>query len=589
MMRGATPDTSTVRTGLDRIAALCTLFVALGPLTVRRIAQPGVLNPGTGVNTFFEQYRRHEPVFLVVMALFAVGLAVAARRAVPDESNPSPLLDVGAWGAGRLLLVAAITFAVCVAGTSLIMHALPLSMDEYVAQFQSRVFASGRLAAPLEEPWRQFAWSLKPVFIAYEPERHLWVMQYLPMYAALRALFVGLGADRLLNPALAAASLPLAYACARRLWPDDETRAWVAVALLALSTQALFMSMTSFAMPAHLAVNLLWLYAFLRNDRVGWIAAPLIGALALGLHNPFPHALFVTPFLFFVLWQRRWGWTAYFAGVYLAGIVGWYWWGKSVQLAAGAGASLFQTPGLLMLAVQELSLTVMLSWQTPILAVALLVTALSWRSLSTIERLLGAGILASFGFYFLFPSTQGHGWGYRYTYPVLGSMALLGAVGVDTLRRSLGGVFVRRALIASALVTLGVQIPVRGWQVERYVRPFALAHDYVAHIDADVVIVDPTTSWYGIDLIRNDPFLRNRPKVLSAFGLRREQKQELAAMAGNRVHLLRPDEIGQFGIPIYPSRFRGPVWPPADSVAPGATIPVGRSDAVVPASSRGGR
>ena len=567
-MQGATPDAAGTRKGLERIAALCTLFVALGPLTIRRIGHPGVLNPGTGVNTFFEQYRRHEPVFLVLLALFAIGCAVAARRAVPDESSPAAWPGAGAWGAGRLALVAAITFAIGAAGTGLVMHALPLSMDEYVAQFQSRVFASGRLAAPLDEPWRQFAWSLKPVFIAYEPEQHVWVMQYLPMYAALRALFVGLGADRFVNPALAAVSIPLVYACARRLWPDDAARAWLAVALLALSTQALFMSMTGFAMPAHLAVNLLWLYAFLRNDRPGWIAAPLIGAVALGLHNPFPHALFVTPFLVYVLWQRRWGWTAYFAAVYLAGIVGWWWWGKSVQLAAGSSTSLFQAPGLLMLAVQELSLTVMLSWQTPILAVALLVAALSWRTLSVMERLLGAGVIVSFAFFFLFPSTQGHGWGYRYTYPVLGNMVLLGVVGVERLRETLGRAFVRRAVVASAVATLCIQIPVRAWQIERYVRPFAQAHDYVAHIDADVVIVDPTTSWYGIDLIRNDPFLRSRPKVLSAFGLRREQKQELAAMFGNRVHLLRPEEIAQFGIPVYQSRFRGPLWPPPDSAAP---------------------
>ena len=161
MMQGATPDAAGTRKGLERIAALCTLFVALGPLTISRIGRPGVLNPGTGVNTFFEQYRRHEPVFLVLLALFAIGCAVAARRAVPDESSSAPRPDASAWGAGRLTLVGAIVFVIGAVGTGLVMHALPLSMDEYVAQFQSRVFASGRLTAPLDEPWRQFAWSLK--------------------------------------------------------------------------------------------------------------------------------------------------------------------------------------------------------------------------------------------------------------------------------------------------------------------------------------------------------------------------------------------------------------------------------------------
>jgi hypothetical protein len=569
MRQGATPEDDSARRGLDRIAALFALFAVLGPLTVSRIGHPGVLNPGTGVNTFFEQYRRHEPVFLALMAAFAIGFAIVAKRAVPGESSArATMVDVSRWGAGTLAMWALVVFVATAAGTWAVMHALPLSMDEYVAGFQARVFASGRLSAPIPEQWRQFAWSMTPVFIAYDPAQHAWVMQYLPVYAALRALVVDIGLDRLVNPALAALSLPLVYACARRLWPEDTSRAWLATGFLATSSQFLFMSMTGYAMPAHLAANLLWLYAFLRNDRAGWLAAPLIGAVALGLHNPFPHALFVTPFLFYVLWQRRWAWTAYFAAVYLAGIGLWYWWGKSVQLAAGANVGLFQVPGPLMLAVQGLSLTVMLSWQTPVLAVALLWAAVAWRSLSTLERTLGAGVLLSFCFFFLFPSTQGHGWGYRYTFPVLGNIVILGVAGIDALRRSLGDTVVRRAVMASLALTALVQIPIRAWQIERYVRPFARAHDYVRHLDADVVIVDPTTSWYGIDLIRNDPFLREKPKVVSAFGLRHEQKEALAATFGSRVHMLEPRELAQFGIPTYPSRFRTRVWPPDSTALP---------------------
>jgi hypothetical protein len=116
-------------------------------------------------------------------------------------------------------------------------------------------------------------------------------------------------------------------------------------------------------------------------------------------------------------------------------------------------------------------------------------------------------------------------------------------------------------VIASALATVLVQLPVRAWQIEQYVRPFAQAHDYIAHIDADVVIVDPTTTWYGIDLVRNDPFLADTPKVLSGFYLRAADKGALAARFGDRVHLLTPEEIGQFGIPTFPSRFRNPPWP----------------------------
>jgi hypothetical protein len=337
------------------------------------------------------------------------------------------------------------------------------------------------------------------------------------------------------------------------------------------------MSMTAYAMPAHLFFSLLWLYAYLRGDRAGWIAAPLIGVAALGLHNPFPHALFVTPFLVQVLMRKRWAWTAYFGCVYAAGIALWYAWMLALQspLTGSANVSgLFAWPGLPMFVTQGLSLTVLLSWQTPLLAVVLIWTALAWRSLTSTERCLAAGVVFSFFFYFLFPTSQGHGWGYRYTYHVLGNMALLGTTGVALLHKAIGPVPVRRLLVASALLTVFVQWPIRAWQIERYVRPFAQAHDYVARIDADVVIVDPTTSWYGIDLIRNDPFLRQKPKILSALYLRPGDKRALAERFGDRVHLLEASEIARFGIPTYPSKLKGPVWPPPP-VTPPAALPPG--------------
>jgi len=562
MMQGATRARVSLHSGLDRIATLFALFVVLGPLVVSRIGLPGVLHLGTGTNTFFVQYRRHEPVFLVLMALFAVATAVAARWAVPDDSTSrATWFDVSGWGARQLLLAAMIVFAIAAAGGWVVMHSLPLAMDEFAASFQSQLFASGQLRASIAEPWRPVGWSLAPVYVAFDARDFTWTTQYLPVYSALRAVFVRIGADRFVNPALGAVSLPLVYACARRLWPDDKQRPWLAVAFLALSTQFLFMSMTSFAMPAHLAANLLWLYAFLRSDRAGWLAAPVIGVLALGLHNPFPHALFVAPFLLYILFQRRWAWTAYFAAIYLIGIGFWYWWAKLVSVGGSGLFTHFQRPGMLMFELQAVSLTLVFSWQTPVLGIALLSAALAWRSLSMTERLLGAGFLLSFAFFILFPSTQGHGWGYRYTYPVLGNLTLLGAAGIGGLRASFGDAFVRRAIVASALLTVLVQIPVRAWQIERYVRPFAEAHEYIHHLDADVVIVDPTSSWYGIDLVRNDPFLRDSPKVVSAFGLRRELKAELAARFGPRVHFVEPRELAQFGIPTFPSRFRNPIWP----------------------------
>jgi hypothetical protein len=568
MRRGATSDAGAEWINFARIAALLALLAVVGPLIVWRIGRPGVLQLGTGINTFFEQYRRHEPIFLALMAIFAIGAALFVRRQAPDDTTATTSPATGSGPGGLFLCVlAVVVFGITAAGTWRVMHALPLAMDEYVATFQSKIFAAGQLSVTLPEEWHRFGWALKPVFVSYDQRANAWLAVYWPVYSALRAVFVAIGADQLLNPLLAAASVALVFACARRLWPGERAYHWLAVGFLVASSQFVFMSMTAYAMPTHLAVNLLWTYAYLRNDRAGWLAAPVIGAVALGLHNPFPHALFVAPFLLQLVLSKRWRWTVYFGAVYLAGIAVWYWWGRAVSLPTAGTSPLdaFQLPGLLMAGVQTLSLTIILSWQTPLLALLLLWTAFSWRELTETEQCLLAGAVLSFCFFFLYPTTQGHGWGYRYTYPVLGSMVLLGTSSARRLAPRIGRRTIRRLVVASACLTLFVQLPVRAWQIERYVRPFAMAHDFVAHLDADVVIVDPTTSWYGIDLVRNDPFLRNRPKVLSAFFLRPEDRVALAMRySGNRVHMLQPSELAQFGIPTFPSRFKKPIWPLPD-------------------------
>jgi hypothetical protein len=565
MRQGATaavPAAGDMRVLLDRLAALLTLAAILGYVLVQKLAVPGVLNLATGVNTFFEQYRLHEPIFLALMAAFASAAAVMARRAEPASK---PQLGTLAWSPWRLGLIAAGVLVITTLGSQLVMHGFKFSMDEWVADFQARVFAEGKAIVTLPDEWKQFGWSLKPVFVVYDPDANAWLSAYWPIYGILRAGFIKLGADRFLNPLLAAAAIPLVWLCARRLWPDDLGRAWLATGFLALSSQFLIMSMSGYAMPAHLVVNLLWVYAFARNDRAGWIAAPIVGVIALGLHNPFPHALFVTPFLLQLLLMKRWNWTFYFGAVYLTGVVGWWMWAQAVTAASAGGSlvGLFTLPSLTMFAVQHLSLTVILSWQTPLLAILLLWTVFSWRSLTTTEQSLLLGTAMSFGWFFMFPMTQGHGWGYRYTYPVLGNIALLGATGYRLMARSVGDVLMRRLLVASAVLTVAVQIPLRSWQVREYIRPFAQAHEYISTIDADVVIIDPTTSWYGIDLVRNDPFLRNTPKVLSAFYLKPQDKRALAAKYGDRVHLVRPEEVARFGIRTFPSKAKRPVWPPS--------------------------
>src|SRR5262249_38237668 len=71
-----------------------------------------------------------------------------------------------------------------------------------------------------------------------------------------------------------------------------------------------------YAMTAHLALNLVWLWLFLRDTPGGHAAAAGVGFVACGLHQVAFHPLFVAPFLLSVLIARRWKLAAFYAVAY---------------------------------------------------------------------------------------------------------------------------------------------------------------------------------------------------------------------------------------------------------------------------------
>jgi hypothetical protein len=196
---------------LDRVVILFVVALLLGPLINARIGVPGLLQPGSGTNTFFVQYREHEPIFLGLLAAFLVLTAFLARRQAPSGTAPSVQWPVPRSERMWLGIVACAVLLVTGVGTFVVMHALPLSMDEFVATYQSKLLASGGLSVAVPRDWQWLAASLTPVYVALDPERLTWTPQYLPLYAALRAPFVGLGLDRFVNPGLPARSVMLLH------------------------------------------------------------------------------------------------------------------------------------------------------------------------------------------------------------------------------------------------------------------------------------------------------------------------------------------------------------------------------------------
>jgi hypothetical protein len=287
-----------------------------------------------------------------------------------------------------------------------------------------------------------------------------------------------------------------------------------------MSSQFLVTSGSAYSMPAHLCFNLVWLWLYLRGDGRSWGAALLVGVLALGLHNPFPHALFVAPFLVRLLRDRRWDRLGAAVVVYGLGSILWLGWFKlAYSLAQGGGSgllTLFAVPNRSTFWLHAINLTLLFSWQTPIMLALVIVALARWRSLGPVLTDVAWGIALTLGFFLFFPSTQGHGWGYRYAYQVLGNLSLIAAAGVEPLRRALGDRRAGLLLAGSLALTVAVQLPVRLAQTEQFVRPFAAGVAYVTSRNADVVLVRSDSIWYGRDLIRNDPRLRGQPVVINA-------------------------------------------------------------------------
>jgi hypothetical protein len=540
-------DALAIRWGII-VTALVALFGIIARL---QIMVDGLARP-LAMNVFFRLYAMYEKPMLLLLLAFAVLTAVlfatrnssvASHFAWPDKIGPP--------GAGAASIIATLVFAVAVLTTRLVLHSYSLSMDEFSADFQARLFAHGQYEAVLPAFWRPFAPAMLPVFTGFRGDAGSWLSVYLPLYALIKAPFVAIGAGALLNPLLAALSIVVLVAIVRKLWPNERLRPWVAVALLATSSEFIVTSATAYSMPAHLFLNLLWFWLYLRGDSRSWIAALAVGVLALGLHNPFPHALFVAPFLIRLLRDGRWRRLLSAVVVYgIASVLGLAWFhfvGSSASGSAGL-LSTFAWPDRSMLWLQLIDISLLFTWQAPIFAILVLATFIQARRLTAPLADLAWGVLLTLALYTMFRATQGHGWGYRYVYQVLGNLVVLAAAAAPALRNALGRRRADLVLAASLLIAAVIQLPRRSIDVERFAQPFAAGAEYIRTRPADVVLVHGDSIWYGRDLLRNDPFLRGQPVVLQAGLLSPAGRAALERAHPGRVLEVHDSELLRLGM-----------------------------------------
>lgn len=438
------------------------------------------------------------------------------------------------------LMIAALSAVVLAAGAVFVYHDHPLSMDEYAAYFQSQVFAAGHLTSQFPLP--QMDWLIPPgfqnFFLTVSPTTGQVASSYWPAYALILAPFSALGIPWACNPVLSALTALIIHRLAMYMFADAEA-AGLALLLTVCSPVFFGIGISFYSMPAHLLANSLYALLLARPEPRRALAAGFVGSIALCLHNPAPHLLFAAPWLIWIATRR--------GGVRLLGLmclgylplclllgVGWLELIQQLRSAApdpGAHAgtadlfksmlAIFSPPTATVLLARFIGIAKIWVWAVPGLLILAVYGAIRWRH-DTLCRLLAAAALVTVVGYFFFPLDQGHGWGNRYFHSAWMALPLLATAAVyrpggrsagptesapaaDQLFEDLD---TKSYLTTCILLTLIFGVGLRGWQMQAFMAADLNQLPHYHGTERRVVIVDYADSFYGGDLVQNDPWLR---------------------------------------------------------------------------------
>jgi hypothetical protein len=496
------PAAGSAKAGLIRFAVMAAGIAFVLSLTFR---------PYSNVSAFL-LHRQDRWLLLVMAGVTALCcVRLPARRALPVLRR--------SWVVAIVLAMALAGFA----GHFWLLGGYDLSRDEQMASFDAAVFASGHLVGPLPPFWRDHAAALNTLFMYPAEHRGAWISAYLPLNAGLRALFGLVASPWLTGPAMTALGAVALWGCIRRLWPNDDEAACVGLMLYAGSAQVLFAGMTSYAMPGHLALNLYWLWLFLRRTRTADCAALAVGFVATGLHQPLMHPMFVAPFLVLLLAERRWSRAALFGlGYALIGAFWLYWptWTWSLVQASAhaprpAGVDYLTRLTTTLRDRDPMGLPDMvanglrfIAWQHLLLVPLMLVAARQFRRDPMIAALAGGLALTTLTMAVILPY-QGHGFGYRYLHGLIGNAILLAIFGWKMCADQLDQW--RALLLRTTLAGMLVLLPLQAWMTHAFYAASAQTARQIAAIDADYLVIGRKDVATAADLVLNPPTLDRRP------------------------------------------------------------------------------
>jgi len=476
----------------------------------------------------------------VAVLLFLAWSRIAAEPTVNAGQRLLPR-----WTESRYFLAAIVPLTLigtCWAGRYVLYLDFDLSRDEQMANFDAFIFSHGRLFWAIPAFWRPFTDALNQTFILPLGHHEAWVSTYLPVNAAIRALFGMIADPALLNPVLAGTAFVALWRLSLRLMPHAPNARAVTLILFICSSQMLITAMTSYAMTAHLAFNLIWLLLFLKDRSLTHAAAMAIGFLATGLHQPLFHPLFVAPFLFLLVGQRRWRLLALYCGAYVAITLFWLLWpiwvashASTYVAVQGNEATSYTDRLAIVLSKLDISSAYLMilnlvrfaAWQH-VLLIPLAVTnvLVSWRS-DPLTRALAVAFFLPIVAMSILLAYQGHGWGYRYVHGVLGNACLLAGLGWMHFENS--GVLLRKTLALTTAMTGLLVMPFQAWAVHRHVKAYADVDRLIGSSQADIAVIDETAAPFAQDLVQNKPDLSNHPIRISYNAVRTGDISRLCA------------------------------------------------------------
>jgi hypothetical protein len=483
-----------------------------------------------GLSTVFFMLFAYNDYAGGVCTLLILAVSLLGSRYVPAR-------QVLQWAGSRPLIIAVITGLLLALGTIVIYHDHPLSMDEYAAHFQSRIFAAGRLHGRFPVP--PLDWLIprgfQDYFLNVSPATGSVAETYWPGFALLLAPFTWAGVSWLCNPVISALTLLAVHRLALELFDDREAAGFAL--LLTIASPVIFANGISYySMPAHLLANSVFALLLVHPTPPRATAAGVVGSLALVLHNPVPHMLFAAPWLVWIATRPR-GMrllAALVAGYLpLCAVLGLGWFLYSGHLlhdgldsvAAPIVATdrlqrmieIFSLPSSTVVLARIIGIAKVWMWAVPGLLVLAAAGAVRGRQ-DVLCRLLTASALLTVIGYFFVPVDQGHGWGYRYFHsawmalPLLATAALFRLARSSKVARSPGRLFedneTKDFVATCILLTLVFGVGFRAWQMEAFISRDVRQVPQYKGTERRVVILDGRASFYGADLVQNDPWLR---------------------------------------------------------------------------------